>query len=627
MNTRTQVSSGRNAEAVSAYAVADGTAMNMPPTFNPNSYTRTVAENTPADENVGSPITGTDPNNDTLTYSLGGNSAGSFQIIAATGQIRTRYSLNFETVPQHELTVTAHDLDGLTGTATVTVNVTNVEEPGTVTISPGRPRLNNDATATLNDPDGGVSSLSWQWSRADTETGPFSDISGATSAEYTTTESDNGKYLRVQATYTDTLGSGRSAERVTSGPVITDPFEGVVQFYPWNDAGDLPVGGSATGQIQGGPAADDMRDVADYFELTGLTSGETYQITIVSSQAESYHFTGITYYGPSANLYQETMGDFQHSGFTPGRRHILFTPNNTTKQYFIGIKGSSSADHEYTVRLFKPTEDDYEASTAGAAADGSFGSGNIERLYDVDWHRTSNLSGSTKYLVTLTGAGEDPLYNPVIDGIYDPSGNLIADTSDTNSGPGNDSALVFTPESPGRYYIAVRGNVQPWLTGGADDPTGRGHTGSYTLTIGTVSDPDNSQGTTTMRLGTTDTPLVLDQEYSQEFALEHREDQEYIKVSLEEDKIYEIYVHGVSEGFPSISVHGQQDADAPTTACSTSWHLVFATPEDFSPSTATYKDYAIKLSAGHSGAGTGTVTIKLIDNDAGNYRSYSDHCP
>ena len=304
-----------------------------------------------------------------------------------------------------------------------------------------------------------------------------------------------------------------------------------------------------------------------------------------------------------------------------------FTPNHSTKRYFIGIKGHSSADHEYTVRLFKPTEDDYEASTSGAAADGSFGSGNIERLYDIDWHRTANLTGSTKYLVNLTGAGHDPLYNPVIDGIYDPNGNLIADTSDTSSGPGNDSALVFTPESPGRYYIAVRGNVQPRFAGGADDPTGRGHTGSYTLTIGTVNDPDNRQDTTTMRLGAVDTPLVLDQEYSQEFALEHREDQEYIKVSLEEDKVYEIYVHREREAFPSISVHWQQDADAPVTACSTTRHRVFATPQDFSPSTAAYKEYLVQLTAGPTGAGTGTVTIKLIDNDAANHRSYSDRCP
>ena len=46
-----------------------------------------------------------------------------------------------------------------------------------------------------------------------------------------------------------------------------------------------------------------MRDVADYFELTDLTSGETYQVTLTSNQAESYHFTGITYYGPFDHLH------------------------------------------------------------------------------------------------------------------------------------------------------------------------------------------------------------------------------------------------------------------------------------------------------------------------------------
>ena len=70
-----------------------------------------------------------------------------------------------------------------------------------------------------------------------------------------------------------------------------------------------------------------------------------------------------------------------------------------------------------------------------------------------------------------------------------------------------------------------------------------------------------------MRLGTANTPLVLNQEYSQEFALEHRDDQEYIqeyiKVSVQEDKVYEVYVHGVRDGFPSMSVFTQQDANQP----------------------------------------------------------------
>ena len=427
--------------------------------------------------------------------------------------------------------------------------------------------------------------------------------------------------LKVSATYTDTQGSGKSATKTADNAVVATP------------EGELPVGGTATGQIQGGQDAngDDVRDFRDYFELTGMTSGETYEITLVSSDAESYHFTGVSYYGRAHRLTHETMGDFQSAGFTPGRGHILFTPTNPNRQYSIGVQGHSSGNHEYTVRLFKPAEDDHSAATSGAAEDGSFGSGKIERLYDIDWHGTANLSGSTQYLVALSGAGSDPLYDPVIHGVYDPSGNLIADTSDTSSGLGKSSALVFTPESPGRYYIAVRANVRPWVPPGAPDPTGRGHTGSYSLTVDIINEPDNHHGRTTMRLGTANTPMMLDQEYSQEFELEHREDVEYIKVSVQEDRVYEIYVHGVLDSFPSMSVFKQQDANGPfypsipEVACWTTWHRVFATPEDFSPST--YNDYVVKLTAGPRGAGTGTVTIKLIDNDADNYRSYRNRCP
>ena len=627
------LSSGRSAEAVSANPVIDVPIDNVAPAFPSTGYTRTVGENAPAGQDLGAPITARDANRDSLTYSLGGAGSRAFTIAADTGQVSTGRSLNFEEQSEYVVTITARDPDGLTGTTTLTVNVTNVEEAGAVRISPGRPQLDNRARATVTDPDGGVRNVRWQWSRGDSETGPFSTISGATSAAYTTTDSDNGKFLRARATYTDTLGSGRSAEQVTSGPVMPDPFEGVVQFYPWKDAGDLPVGGSATGHIQGGKDADgeDVRDEVDYFELTGLTAGETHQITLVSSDAQSYHFTGVTYYGPASHLNHQTMGDFQSTGFTPGRRHILFTPTDANKRYFIGVKGHSSADHEYTLSLFKPAADDYSAGTSGAAEDDSFGSGKIERLYDIDWHRTANLSGSTQYLVALSGAGSDPLYDPVIHGVYDPSGNLIPDTSDTSSGLGKSSALVFTPESPGRYYVAVRSNALPWVPPGAPDPTGRGHTGSYSLTVGIINEPDNHHGRTTMRLGTANTPLALNQGYSQEFELEHKEDVEYIKVSVQENRVYEIYVHGVWDSFPSMSVFTQQDASGPfypsipESACWTTWHRVFATPESFSPST--YNDYVVKLTAGPRGAGTGTVTIKLIDNEAGNYRSHRDRCP
>ena len=100
---------------------------------------------------------------------------------------------------------------------------------------------------------------------------------------------------------------------------MPDRFEGVVQFYPWKEAGDLPVGGSATGHIQEGVDADgeDVRDEIDYFELTGLTGGETHQITLVSRGAESYHFTGVTYYGPASHLHPPDDGRFPENNFLP----------------------------------------------------------------------------------------------------------------------------------------------------------------------------------------------------------------------------------------------------------------------------------------------------------------------
>ena len=44
----------------------------------------------------------------------------------------------------------------------VTVTVTDVEEPGSVTLTPARPSVGTEITATLEDDDM-VSSESWQW--------------------------------------------------------------------------------------------------------------------------------------------------------------------------------------------------------------------------------------------------------------------------------------------------------------------------------------------------------------------------------------------------------------------------------------------------------------------------------
>jgi len=97
--------------------------------------TFTIAENAQDDAAVGVPVVATDADADaTWTYAItAGNDDGVFKIDAATGAITIADAsgLDFETVPSYTLTVTVTDNGpdgGLTDTATVTVNVTDVNE-------------------------------------------------------------------------------------------------------------------------------------------------------------------------------------------------------------------------------------------------------------------------------------------------------------------------------------------------------------------------------------------------------------------------------------------------------------------------------------------------------------------
>ena len=113
---------------------------------------RTVPENTPPGVNIGDPISATDGDEDgadnddiefgdTLTYSLGGADAASFDIDASTGQLITKAPLNFESAAAADdncaalnscaVTVTVKDSIGESATQDVTITVTDVPEaPG-----------------------------------------------------------------------------------------------------------------------------------------------------------------------------------------------------------------------------------------------------------------------------------------------------------------------------------------------------------------------------------------------------------------------------------------------------------------------------------------------------------------
>ena len=104
--------------------------LNATPTFLLDSTTREVTENSPAGTNVGDPVTATDDDNDTLTYTLEGTDAASFDIVSASGQIQTKSGVtyDYETTPSYAVVVKADDSNGGTDTIAVAINLLAVDE-------------------------------------------------------------------------------------------------------------------------------------------------------------------------------------------------------------------------------------------------------------------------------------------------------------------------------------------------------------------------------------------------------------------------------------------------------------------------------------------------------------------
>ena len=103
------------------------------PAFAGSRTTRFIKENTPAGENVGSPVSATDKDGDTLTYTLSGTDAAAFSIVRTTGQLKTLAPLDFEKKNAYTVTVTASD-GGRTDAIIVAITILDVNENPVVTV-------------------------------------------------------------------------------------------------------------------------------------------------------------------------------------------------------------------------------------------------------------------------------------------------------------------------------------------------------------------------------------------------------------------------------------------------------------------------------------------------------------
>ena len=210
------------------------------------STTRHIQENPEPGTDVGSPVSATDRNRDRLTYELTGTDADSFEIVASSGQIRTKTELDYETKTRYRVTVSVSDGKNSRGEANenvddvidVTIAVTNQGEQGSITFSEALPVVGTEIEAELTDPDGGLSRVSWAWERS-ADGDAWAGIPGATSASYTPVDGDAGHYLRVTASYTDGHGPSKSATAALSGPVTA---LSISQRYDSDGDGSISLG-------------------------------------------------------------------------------------------------------------------------------------------------------------------------------------------------------------------------------------------------------------------------------------------------------------------------------------------------------------------------------------------------
>ena len=227
------------------------------PEFPSASTDRRVDEDLAVGRNVGAPIEASDGDNDALTYSLATPSSV-FAIDPASGQLRTRAALDHETGSSYTIIVRVSDGKDAGGNAdsaiddtiSVTITVTNLDEPGMLTVTPNQPQVGTRLTASLSDPDGGISGLSWQWQVR--ESGAWSDVAGATSGRYTPVAADEGKRLRVTASYTDGHDSGKSATRTLTDAVQAAPVT--------NSAPEFPSSSTTRSVPENTPAGVDIGD-------------------------------------------------------------------------------------------------------------------------------------------------------------------------------------------------------------------------------------------------------------------------------------------------------------------------------------------------------------------------------
>ena len=258
---------GESAQAVSVNQVQAVPVVNLHPIFSDGTATtRSVAENSPQGTNVGTAVSATDA--ESLTYSLSGTDAGSFDI--GTGQITvgSGTTLDYESRNSYAVVVTAADPSGATDTIAVTINVADVNESPTATDDTSTTEENTavdiNVVANDTDPDSGTTLAVTVVSTAPGNGTAVIKSGSTTTVTYTPNTDFNG-----QDSFTYTLSDGSATATGTVNVVVYTPAP---TPSGTQSTQGVPVGAETKAEAPGG-------DVTVAFPQ-GASTGTPFQVRV-----------------------------------------------------------------------------------------------------------------------------------------------------------------------------------------------------------------------------------------------------------------------------------------------------------------------------------------------------------
>ena len=283
----------------------------------------------------------------------GGVDRALFSLVSNTGALTFITAPDFE-IPTdangdniYQVVVTASDGTN-SDSQLINVHVTNANDAGTVVIT-GEAKEGITLTATVTDADGATGTITYQWKAGG------NNISGATASSYLLTQSEVGKVITVQASYTDDRGTSEapispattSVSNVNDAPVIT------------STAGTTATENS---QYTYAPQVTDK----DGDTLTWTISGEPTGMTISAA-------TGAVSWTPTGGV------------TSSGAVTITVTDNGT---------GALTDTETFTVTVILVTDTD-GVSDAEEQAAPNVGDGNGDGIADAIQANVSSVSGQT----------------------------------------------------------------------------------------------------------------------------------------------------------------------------------------------------------------------------------------